>query len=101
MPDEDFAACHFSVTCHTDDVGVLHCLRALSQHAERSSIPKAITWGGTKESAWERNHHKVTFRFTTPGYRADFVAEVTRLLPAELWEKTGQSDSDPATRQRR
>jgi hypothetical protein len=101
VADADFKACHFSVSCHTDDLAVLHCLRALAQHAEESSIPKAITWGGTKESHWERNNHVVTFRFTTPDYRRTFLAEAKRVLPVGSWKKTAENDKDPATRQRR
>lgn len=100
MPDADFVRCHFSVSCHTDDLGVLHCLRSLAQYAEGSDIPKAITWGGTKESAWAQDGHVVTFRFTSPDYRQTFLAEAKRLLPAGSWRPTARSDADPATRRR-
>jgi hypothetical protein len=100
MADEDYERCHFSVSCETHDLGVLHCLRSLSQHAEGSNIPKSIPWGGTKEKAWRSNEYVVTFRFTSPEYREIFLAEVRRLLPDELWREVGRSDADPATRRR-
>lgn len=100
MPDEDYERCHYSVSCSTDDLAVLHCLRTLSQFAEGSKIPKSIPWGGTKEAAWRRNANVVTFRFTSPDYRMTFLDEAARLLPVGSWAKTGQSDADPAQRRR-
>src|SRR5689334_25449601 len=100
MPDEDYERCHYSVSCETHDLAVLHCLRSLSQFAEGSTIPKSIPWGGTKEAAWKKNDYVVTFRFTSPDFRDDFLKEATRLLPKELWTKVGASDNDPASRRR-
>ncbi len=34
----------FSITCQTDDLAVLHCLRALCQYAEQHKKPQ-IGWG--------------------------------------------------------
>jgi len=42
----------------------------------------------------------VTFRFTSPDFRDDFLEEATRLLPKELWTEVGASDKDPASRRR-
>jgi hypothetical protein len=100
MPDEDYERCHFSVSCETEDLAVLHCLRSLSQFAEGSKIPKGIPWGGTKEAAWRKNGHVATFRFTSADYRTTFLDEASRLLPGHLWRSVGQSDSDPASRRR-
>lgn len=101
MPDADYARCRYSISVQTPDLAVLHCLRALTQHAEGSTIPKNITWGGTKESAWRRDGRTVTFRFTSPTYRDAFVAEAVRLLPTGSWTEVARSDTDPAVRQRR
>jgi hypothetical protein len=100
VPDEDYERCHFSVSCETHDLAVLHCLRSLSQFAEGSKIPKSIPWGGTKEAAWRKSDHVATFRFTSPEYRETFLEEATPLLPAESWTKVGSSDNDPAVRRR-
>ena len=88
----------FSVTIHTDDLAVVYCLRALakiSQKAGNNNIP----WGGTTDKAWERDGHKVTFRFSTPSYRDGLIAEVERLLPKLLWTVIGKRDDDPAAPQ--
>jgi len=42
----------FSMTCQTDDLAVLHCLRALCQYAEQHKKPQ-IGWGGTGKSEWQ------------------------------------------------
>jgi hypothetical protein len=100
VSDADYERCHFSVSCETHDLAVLHCLRSLSQFAEGSKIPKSIPWGGTKEAAWRKNHEVVTFRFTSPDYRQTFIDEATRLLPTGSWRTVGTSDNDPASRRR-
>ncbi len=100
MPDADYERCHFSVSCETHDLAVLHCLRSLSQFAEGSNIPKSIPWGGTKEAAWHKNNDVATFRFTSPDYRQTFIDEASRLLPTGSWKQVGSSDNDPATRRR-
>ena len=33
MGDGDYERCKFSVTCHTNDLAVVHCLRALCEYA--------------------------------------------------------------------
>lgn len=100
MPDEDYTRCHYSVSCETEDLAVLHCLRSLSQYAEGSNIPQSLPWGGTGEKEWRRQHNVVSFRFTSPDYRSTFVEEANRLLPAGSWRKVGQRDDDPAVRRR-
>jgi hypothetical protein len=86
---------HYSITVRTDDLAVLHCLRSLSQYAQKSGN-KRIPWGGTKESDWNARDHCVTFHFTSTSYRRDFLAQIERLLPRNLWEKAGENDADPA-----
>lgn len=100
MPAEDYERCHFSVSCETLDLAVLHCLRSLAQFAEGSKIPKTIPWGGTKEAQWRRSGCVATFRFTNPDYRSKFVEEADRLLPDGSWRVTGTNDADPARRRR-
>lgn len=88
----------FSVTIHTDDLALLGCLRALCQHCQATGNVR-IGWGGTKEPDWVRSGHKATFRFTASFKREQFIAEIERLLPKNLWQKIGQSDNDPASPQ--
>jgi len=88
----------FSVTIHSDDLALVGCLRALSQHAQATGNPR-IPWGGTKREDWQRDKHKVTFRFSSQTYREDFLKQVERLLPSGLWQKVAESDNDPATPQ--
>jgi hypothetical protein len=99
MSDFDYQRCKFSITCQTDDLAVVHCLRALCEHAEKDGKPQ-IGWGGTKRSEWLAAEKKITLRFTHPDFREAFVRESHRLLPAGSWSEVSRSDSDPATRQR-
>ena len=87
-----------SITIKTNDLAVLHCLRALSQYAQRTGNSR-IPWGGTKKEDWERDNHCVTFHFSKPEYRSAFIHEAARLLPGELWGIIGTDDADPATPQ--
>lgn len=41
----------YSITCTTNDLAVLHCLRALCQLSEKHAYPQ-IAWGGTGELEW-------------------------------------------------
>ena len=86
---------HFSVTVKTDDVAVLHCLRALADYAQETGN-KRIAWGGTTKDEWERSRHAVSFHFSHPTYRASFLREASRLFPAGLWQNVGEHDGDPA-----
>ena len=88
----------YSVTLETGDAAVLHCLRALCQHAERALSPQ-IGWGGTGEGAWKAQGGRFTLRFTDPSYREHFLAEARRLLSGH-WTELSLSDSDPASPQR-
>jgi hypothetical protein len=100
MPDADYLRCRFSITCHTDDLAIVHCLRSLCEFAEEDGLPQ-IGWGGTKRSNWESDNHQITLRFTNPRYREAFINEARRLLPKGSWSEVRRSDNDPAHRQRR
>ena len=89
---------HYSVTIHTDDLALLGCLRALSQHAQATGNSR-IAWGGTKRPEWEQARHQATFHFDSPRYREDFLNHARRLLPADLWSVKGRRDDDPASPQ--
>jgi hypothetical protein len=90
---------HYSATCHTSDLAVLYCLRALCQYAEKGNFPQ-IGWGGTKEKLWRKNGNQFTVRFTTIEYRDAFLSEGNRLLKGQ-WKLINTNDNDPATPQRR
>jgi hypothetical protein len=89
---------HFSVTVHTDDLALLNCLRALSQHVQVTGNAR-IPWGGTKREDWEKQQHQATFRFSSDEYRVNFLKEAKRLLPSNLWKVIAQDDNDPASPQ--
>jgi hypothetical protein len=95
---DDYQRYRFSLTCRTDDLAVLYRLRALCQWAEEWRKPQ-IGWGGTTERSWETSGHCATFRFTQASHRDKFVTAAAELL-AGRWEKIGESDEDPASRQR-
>jgi hypothetical protein len=99
MGDADYKACHYSVTVRADDLAVLHMLRGLAQHCE-SGTYKQIAWGGTSAQEWAAAGNRVTFRFSAPADRAQFLAEAERLLVPACWGLIGKDDSDPATRRR-
>ena len=99
MVDSDYQRCRYSITCHTDDLAVVHCLRALCQFAEKGCRPQ-IAWGGTTESNWTAAGNQITLRFTSPSYRDVFVKEAEQLLSSGSWSEVCRSDNDPARRQR-
>jgi hypothetical protein len=89
---------HYSITCRTTDLAVLHCLRAIAQHVEKDPYAQ-IGWGGTTEKSWKRAKNHFTVRFTDPAYRIAFINEASRLLGG-LWTLISTDDNDPASRQR-
>ena len=89
---------HYSITVRTDDLAILHCLRALADYAQQTGN-KRIAWGGTKEADWAAAGHQVTFHLSSPDYRSTFLAQAIRLLPGDLWEEVSEDDNDPATPQ--
>ena len=54
----------FSATFRTEDLAVLHCLRALSHWANHGESQKNIAWGGSGEDDWKRSKCEATLRFT-------------------------------------
>ena len=82
----------FSVSLHTSDLAVAHCLRGLSHLAQRTGR-KMVAWGGTSEEAWKRAAGVLTFKFTDPAYRERFLADASRLLPTASWSERSRSDS--------
>jgi hypothetical protein len=89
---------HYSITCNTDDVAVLFCLRALCQLATQEAMPQ-IGWGGTGRAEWSENAGNFVLRFTNADAREVFVGEANRLL-AGRWSVVSTSDNDPASPQR-
>ena len=86
----------YSITVETQDDAVLFCLRALWQYAERHPSPRE-SLDLTSASEWQAEDGKITFRFSTPRNRSDFLGEATRLL-AGKWTRLGTSDDDPPRR---
>ena len=99
MSDYYYSLYHYSVTCQTNDLAVVHCLRALCQYAEEASY-KQIGWGGTGTSEWREAGNQITLRFTKTAYRDKFEQTAKKLLPPGSWSVIRCSDSDPAKRQR-
>lgn len=91
----DHAAYKFSIQVTTQDIAVLHCLRALADLSEKGT-QKKIAWGGTGEKQWRRAGNSVTFHFSSPDYRTAFLDVASRLLGG-TWQAGQASDSDPAT----
>ncbi len=89
------AAYRFSVTIRTDDIAVLHLLRALCRHCESGKYQQ-IGWSGTGEGDWRKNGHEATLRFTRAENRTSFIAQANLLLPG-LWRLVATNDQDPAT----
>ncbi|MBU1340428.1 MAG: hypothetical protein KKE44_04580 [Proteobacteria bacterium] len=98
--DYHYKSYRFSVTCHTNDLAVVHCLRALCQHSEVANY-KQIGWGGTGEGDWRKAGNKITLRLTKPAYRDEFEKTAHRLLPKNSWEVVKRNDNDPAQRRRK
>ena len=90
----DHAKFHYSIKCKTDDLAVLHCLRALCQWAQKDGNVR-IGWGGTKLREWQAGGNCATFRFTTQTYRHNFISKAKELL-GERWEEIQSRDDDPA-----
>lgn len=99
MSDEEYQRCRYSITVHTDDLAVVHCLRSLCEYAEKDVKPQ-IGWGGTKRTDWEKDGKKITLRFSSAEYRENFISTADRLLPTESWSEVTRNNNDPATRQR-
>ncbi len=97
---DQYQLCKYSITCETNDLAVVHCLRALCQHNVQNCLPQ-IAWGGTSEKNWIRENNCIKLRFTSQKQRDDFVNDAKRLLPKDSWKEIDRSDNDPAKRQRK
>ena len=89
----------YTITCHTDDLAVVHCLRSLAQWAQQSG-QKFRSWGGTKKKDWERSGHCITLHFSSPEFRYVFRQKANELLGGK-WSEISTSDNDPAIPVRR
>ncbi|MFH1067319.1 MAG: hypothetical protein V1746_05405, partial [bacterium] len=67
----------YSITIATKDLAVLHCLRALSQCAQKQGNAR-IPWGGTKEKDWRKANCCATFHFSSADYRECFLKDIQR-----------------------
>lgn len=88
----ELAQYRYSITVETQDDAVLFCLRALWQYAERRPMPASDRDLSTT-GEWRLGDGRVTFRFSNPYNRGDFLGEATRLL-AGKWTRLGMSDDD-------
>jgi hypothetical protein len=86
----------YSITIKSGDLAVVNCLRALSQYSQLTGNNR-MPWSATGDDDWQRDDQAVTFRFTTPDYRAGFRREATRLLPTMSFEIVRESDEDSAS----
>ena len=82
----------FSITCHTDDLAVVFCLRALCQFVEQHKYPQ-IGWGGTGESSWRNSSNRITLHFTDSEYRDSFIKQANRLFNKK-WSLISTNDND-------
>lgn len=89
---------HYSATLQTQDVAVLHCLRALCQHWAGGKYPQ-IGWGGTTQEEWKSHAGRFIVRFTSADRRESFLADAKRLLSGH-WLEVSRSDADPASPRR-
>jgi len=68
IPDDEFSMKNehrlyrFAVKCHTQDLPVVYCLRAIAEYSQKEINPR-ISWGGTKVADWRRDGACVTFQF--------------------------------------
>jgi hypothetical protein len=96
---DDYRLFKYSITCHTDDVAVMYCLRALQYYSENDP-KRQIGFGGAGDDEFFRDDHRITLRFTQPEYRKSFVEHANRLF-RDKWDQVRISDNDPAKRQRK
>jgi hypothetical protein len=82
----------YSITVEAQDDAVLFCLRGLAEFAEGERPATEFDRAATGE--WRLDDGRVTFRFSTPSSRGDFLGEATRLLSGK-WTRVASSDDDP------
>ncbi len=88
----------FSLTCRTEDLAVVYCLRAIAEYSQKEINPR-IAWGGTKDADWRRDQQCITFHFSSPENRERFVQTAQRTLARGSWNEVVRSDDDPAKHQ--
>lgn len=82
----------YSVTCHTNDLAVFHCLRALGHYADPGApVPDPEH----REHQWRNAGNKLTLCFSSPAYRNKFKDNARRILPQTLWSVVRESDEVP------
>ena len=87
-------AYHYSITVECDDIAIVYCLRGLSMYGQgEGNVYKP--WKGTGKAEWASNNRRVTFRFTSPQFRGEFLKEAKRILPANSWREVKRDDDDP------
>jgi hypothetical protein len=89
-------ALRHSATLDVERKPVLGALRGMSFEVRSGPYPQ-IASGGTTGEVWEANDGKVTFRFTSPDLRTEFLKEATRIFQPGLWKLISIDDNDPAT----
>ena len=74
--------CKYSITCHTNDLAVFHCLRALCDYAEPSvqSSPQK-----SHETQWRNSGNRITLWFAHSSCLDKFETAAQRILPNDLW----------------
>jgi hypothetical protein len=90
----DSSQFRYSLTVTTQDTAVLYCLRALWHYAEEHDSPASARALAPRGESRSEQDGTVTFRFSDPRHRSDFLGEATRLL-AGKWMRHGLSDDDP------
>ena len=89
----DIAQYRYSITVETQDDAVLFCLRALWQYAERHPLHAERRGDRDDRRMRGSGDGRITFRFSNPYNRGDFLGEATRLL-AGKWTRIAESDND-------
>jgi hypothetical protein len=93
--NRNFARYRFTATLLITEAAVLHCLRGLSHWAQRGEPNQQIAWGGCGEKDWQSRGGQVTFRFTSPERRSEWLERAAQLLGAR-WTLINTRDDDPA-----
>jgi hypothetical protein len=70
----------FDATTQSDDLAVIYCLRALAKFSAKDGNNN-MPVKGTGDAEWQRDDHRVTFRFASENDRSRFLGAAERLLP--------------------
>jgi hypothetical protein len=85
---------HFSVTIQSDELFMVSALRGLARQCQ-PQINRQMAVAEASNDKWKRDQGEVTFYFTSPSNRAEFLREAT-LLFATGWEKMSRDDRKTA-----